>query len=113
MRLLSKGLIAVQSEKVINFMNQNIRALKEIEEIIHHDEKQQISALSIEEMDQLKSYIGTMKGACEAAIKLASSYKTTAPKPTNKKTTKANSRKAEKNSDIDEVDDSEFEDLLK
>jgi len=105
----------MQSEKVINFMNQNIRALKEIEEIIHHDEKQQTSALSIEEMDQLKSYIGTMKGACEAAIKLSSSYKTkeTAPKSNNKKTTKANSRKAEKNSDIDEVDDSEFEDLLK
>jgi len=48
--------------------------LREIEEVIAHDEKQDSSAITPEEMAALKNYVSTMKTACIVATALAKHY---------------------------------------
>lgn len=114
-------------EKVITLMKQNISALKEIEELIAYNKKQQEKAVSPEELERLTTYINTMKGACETAVKLATHYKESEkkipepkaaepklPKPsTAKAKQKSGKEKLQVDHEVDEFDDSEFEDLLK
>lgn len=60
--------------RVINAMAQQADMLKQIEEVIAHDEKQASSAVTLEEMTALKNYMNTMKTACTVATALAKHY---------------------------------------
>lgn len=62
---------------VINFMDKQLSALKEIEDLLAHDEKQNPAAHTVkpEEIENLKNYVSTMKQAAETAKGLAEYYK--------------------------------------
>jgi len=61
--------------RVSNLMGQQIRAIKDLEELIEHDEKAAVtSPVAPEEIKTLKDYIVNMKRACNAAIDLAKFY---------------------------------------
>jgi hypothetical protein len=66
---------------VNNLMNQQLKALKDIEDLLAHDAKQTAThSIKQEDIEALKTYISTMKLACNTAIALAKHYESkTAP----------------------------------
>lgn len=77
--------------KVIQFMGQQLDALKNIEELLAHDEKQNPAAHTVkpEEIENLKNYVATMKQAAETAKGLAEYYKKLESPPKPAKTPEA------------------------
>ncbi|AEG59355.1 hypothetical protein [Desulforamulus ruminis] len=68
---------------VINFMNQQLKALKEIEDLVSHDENQASThSIETEDLEALKTYVETMKRAAATASELAKHYKKGAQKDT-------------------------------
>jgi HAMP domain-containing protein len=64
---------------VNNLMNQQLKALKDIEDLLAHDAKQDVAhnvahSIKQENIDALKAYVETMKLACTTAIALAKHY---------------------------------------
>lgn len=64
-------------DSVISFMNQQTKPLKELEELIAHNEKQIDPGHSVkpENIETLKTYVETMKTAVNTAATLAKYYK--------------------------------------
>ena len=61
---------------VIRFMDQQLKALKDLEDLIEHNENQeQTHGLEQEDIDSLKDYVAGMKQACSTAKTLAEHYK--------------------------------------
>jgi len=64
-------------DSVINFMNHQSRALKELEDLLAHDAKQENPGHSVDPVaiKSLKDYVATMKYAVDTATALAKFYK--------------------------------------
>ena len=67
---------------IINFISQQQKALKELEDLMAHHEKQgnrvggaYCSSVKEEDIEALKDYVGTMKRAVDTASALATYYK--------------------------------------
>jgi|GEM_PF-3191168 len=61
---------------IINFMSQQLKALKEIEDLLAHNEKQAPThSIKPEDIEALKFYVATMKLAATTAEALAKHYK--------------------------------------
>lgn len=83
---------------VISFMGHQAKALKDLENLLAHDEKQDVPGHSVlpENIETLKTYVSTMKIAVDTATALAKYYKVTGTgqpageveKPPKKRTTK-------------------------
>jgi hypothetical protein len=72
---------------VTRFMDQQLKALKEIEDLLAHNEKQvQTHNIRPEDIEALKDYVATMKLAASTAKKLAEHYKLGSAKPVATKT---------------------------
>lgn len=67
----------MDTNSIIGFMGQQLKALKEIEDLLAHNEKQpQTHGIKPEDIEALKTYVATMKLAASTAEKLAGHYKT-------------------------------------
>ncbi|WP_049755861.1 hypothetical protein [Desulforamulus reducens] len=77
-------------ESVINAMNQQSNVLKELEELLAHNDKQNNlgHTVKLEDIERLKSYVANMKLAVKTATALATHYKN-AGKTTNAETKQA------------------------
>ncbi len=84
---------------VIRFMGQQLDALKNIEDLLAHDEKQSLypvaHTVKPEEIEHLKNYVDNMKRAAETAKGLAEYYKNLGQPKTNNKETAEQSGQAE------------------
>lgn len=67
----------MDTNNIIRFMGQQLKALKEIEDLLAHNDKQpQTHGINLEDIEALKSYVANMKLAASTAEKLAGHYKT-------------------------------------
>lgn len=68
----------MDTNNIIRFMGQQLKALKEIEDLLTHNDNQQLQnhGINPEAIEALKSYVATMKLAAGTAEKLAGHYKT-------------------------------------
>lgn len=64
-------------DNVITFMGQQAKALKELEDLITHDARQEAARHKVkpEDIETLRAYVTTMKTAVETATALAKYYK--------------------------------------
>ncbi len=64
-------------DSIINFMNQQSKVLKELEDLLAHDAKQENPGHSVDPVaiKTLKDYVATMKYAVDTATALAKFYK--------------------------------------
>jgi hypothetical protein len=60
---------------IVNFMGQQLKALKEVEELITYAEKQDSIPVKPEDMENLKNYITAMKLSANTALDLAKHFK--------------------------------------
>lgn len=67
---------------IMNLMGQQAKVLKELEDLIAHDEKEDVFGLGhsipTENLKTLKTYVSTMKTAVDTATALAKHYKVAA-----------------------------------
>lgn len=87
---------------VINLMNQQQKAIKEIEDLLAHDEKQGAAhKIPKDDIEVLKTYVETMKIAATTATALAKFYEVKKPSAPDPKPVSAETEPQEEDDDDD------------